>query len=124
MSIQTYKDLEVWKRSMELVKNTYLVSTNFPKNEVYGLTSQIRRAAVSVPSNIAEGWGRSTTGLFVQSLRISRGSLLELETELTIARELNYLSEEELTPLNQLITESGKMLNSLIHKLENKKNSV
>ncbi len=120
MSIQTYKDLEVWKRSMELVKNAYLISGKFPKSEVYGLSSQVRRAAVSVPSNIAEGWGRSTTGLFIQSLRIARGSLMELETELIIAKELKYLPEEELIPINQLIIESGKMLNSLIHKLENK----
>ena len=117
MKIQSYKDLIVWQRAMQLVKETYSVTRKFPKEELYGLTNQLRRAAVSVPSNIAEGQARQGTAEFRNFLSIARGSLAEVETQLLIARDLNYLSESEMTEILSTHTEVGKMLNGLINKL-------
>jgi four helix bundle protein len=101
---------------MRLVSLVYRMSQTFPKEEQYGLTSQLRRAAVSIPSNIAEGWGRATTKNYLQYLRISRGSLYEIETQLLIALDLKYTNDTK--PAMALIVEVGKMLNTLINKLE------
>jgi four helix bundle protein len=120
MAITSYKDLEVWKKAVELVTQIYLQSKKFPLEENFGLTSQIRRAAVSIPANMAEGWGRQTTKEYIQSLRISRGPLLELETEMLIAFNLNYIDKSDFTAINERISEISKMLNSLISKLEAK----
>lgn len=117
MTVQSYKDLIVWQRAMELVTDVYRVTKAFPKEELYGLTNQVRRAAVSIPSNIAEGQARKGTAEFRNFLSIARGSLAEVETQLLIARNLNYLDQTTLDQLMSTHSEIGKMLNSLIQKL-------
>ncbi len=117
-SIKSYKELIVWQKSMTLVKELYKITEHFPENEQYGLTSQMRRASVSIPSNIAEGWGRLSRKNYIQFLRISRGSLFELETQILISKDLNYIKDSK--EVNGLIIEIGKMLNSLIRKLTEK----
>jgi len=107
----------VWKKAMELVTDIYKVTRTFLKEEIYGLTSQLRRAAVPVPANIAEGWGRGTTGDYIQFLRIARGSLLEVETLMTISHNLEYVNTQELKPISERIREINKMINSLINSL-------
>jgi four helix bundle protein len=115
--INSYKDLLVWQRGMELVETVYRITSKLPATEQFGLTSQLRRGAVSVPSNIAEGYGRQATGEYRHHLLISRGSLLELETQLLLCQRLNYLPEEEIVSVLNEITELSKMLGSLISKL-------
>ena len=110
--MKTHIDLDVWKLSMDLVENIYKLSAQFPKEEMYGLTSQIRRAAVSVPSNIAEGASRQGNKEFIQFLYISLGSLSEVETQLMLSERLQFV--ENIQPvLNNTIT-IKKMLNGLI----------
>ncbi len=109
-----YKSLEAWKKSMLLVKDIYLSTKTFPKEEIYSLTSQIRRAAVSVPSNIAEGSVQKHKKETLQFLHISRGSLYELDTQLNIAMLINVLNEENLMPLSKQTEECIKILNGLI----------
>lgn len=116
--IRSYKDLEVWKKAVALVTDVYRETRSFPKEEIYALTNQIRRAASSVPANIAEGWGRGKTKEFCQFLRIARGSLLELETHLIVAGNLAYIKADENQRLAAGIEEVSKMLNALIAKLE------
>jgi four helix bundle protein len=118
--ISSYRDLEVWKRSMELVANIYGITQAFPKEELYGLTNQLRRAAVSVPANIAEGWGRGTTREYIQFLRIARGSLFELETLINISSKLEYAKVQNQQQILQEIQEIGKMLNALLKRLRQK----
>ena len=113
-----HKDLEVWKESMNLVEMVYSLANQLPGDEKFGLISQLKRAAVSVPSNIAEGWGRESTKNFVHFLRIARGSLYELETQLIISKELKYC--KDFGKIDGFIIEIGKMLNSLIKKLGDK----
>lgn len=115
--MQTYKELLAWQVSMELVVQVYRLSKRFPREEVYGLTSQIRRCAVSVPSNIAEGQGRATRGEFIQFLCTARGSLFELETQLIIAKELGYLDLEMGAETADLLTRVAQLLNALISSL-------
>ena len=115
---KSYKELIVWQKSMLLVKEIYMLTATFPEAEKFGLTSQMNRASVSIPSNIAEGWGRLSRKSYIQFLRIARGSLFELETQLLITKELNYIKDCEKQ--EELITEISKMLNSLIKKLEEK----
>jgi len=114
--MRSHKDLIVWERSFELVITLYKVTANFPKSEQFNLTSQIRRAAVSIPSNIAEGTARSGKKEFIQFLYISLGSLSELETQILIASELDYLVSNEIL---STIEEIRKMLLGLIKKLKN-----
>lgn len=114
---QTYRDLLVWQKAMKLVEEVYRASQKFPKEEVYGLTSQLRRAAVSIPSNIAEGQGRKGTREFQQFLAQARGSLLELETQLLIAQNLGYLPQAQAEQLLKLTAEVGRMLNGLMNSL-------
>ena len=92
---KTYKELDVWLKSRSLVKDVYLITQSFPKEELYGLVSQMRRCAVSIPSNIAEGYGRQYKKETIQFFHIARGSLYELETQLFIAFDLNYLIESK-----------------------------
>jgi four helix bundle protein len=113
----SYKDLRVWKQSVDLALEIYRQTQNFPKNELYGLTSQLRRAAVSVPSNIAEGKGRSSDKELILFLHHSRGSLLELETQLFIARKLGYIEEPEAKHLLDQVENLAKALNALINAL-------
>jgi four helix bundle protein len=114
----TYEDLKVWRRAMDLVFEVYRGTTAFPKQEMYGLTSQMRRSAVSVPSNIAEGKGRFSRKELLQFLFYARGSLLELQTQITIARELGYLAAEEGTRLTDMAAEVGRLLNGLVDRFQ------
>lgn len=120
--INSYRDLIVWQKAMDLVINVYAVSKDFHADEKFGITNQIRRAAVSVPSNIAEGWGRKNLGSYIQFLRISFGSLCELNTQLEICLRLNYVNENDITGLKNQILQVEKMIKSLISKLELKNN--
>jgi four helix bundle protein len=113
----SYRDLIAWQKAKELAVEVYLATKNFPTNEMYGLTSQMRRAAVSVPSNIAEGQGRATSGEFVQFLGHARGSLLELETQVAISRELGLLSQESHSSLMRRSQEVLKIINGLSESL-------
>ena len=110
-----FRELIVWQKSMEMVTEIYRQTKLFPKEEVYGLTSQLRRAAVSVPSNIAEGQGRLTIGEFRQFLGNSKGSLAEVETQILIARNLGYLDDPE--PLLKQTSEVARLLNGLFKSL-------
>ncbi len=110
-----YKDLLVWQKAIALVTQVYVVTRTFPREERYGLTSQIRRAAVSVPSNIAEGQARLTPGEFRQFLGVARGSLAELDTQLIIATNLGYLTEAG--SLFEQLGEVGRMLSGLLASL-------
>lgn len=113
-----YKNLEAWKKSMEIVKAVYLLCKQYPKEELYALTSQTKRAAVSVPVNIAEGCGRRTRKDTAQFLYISRGSLYELETLLNIAVMIEIITEQEFNIFTPLIDENLRILNGLIHRYE------
>lgn len=115
-----YKNLIVWQKSIVLVKQIYLLTQNFPSEEKFGLTSQMRRAVVSVPSNIAEGQARRTTGDYVRFVSIAEGSLAELETQLIISVELNFCQKNETKDCFDLTTEIRKMLNALRRSLMNK----
>lgn len=112
MRLKTHKDLEVWKKSMVLAEVIYEITKKFPKDELYGLVSQMRRAAVSVPSNIAEGAARSTKKEFIHFLYIARGSLSELETQMILANKFGYIKSMEGLP--DLIVEIRKMILGLI----------
>ena len=111
-----YRQLVVWQKSMDLVE-VYRCTKSFPRDELFGLTSQMRRASISVPSNISEGKGRYTRGELVQFLFNARGSLLELQTQITLAGRLGYLGEAQVTNLEQRSAEVGRMLNGLITRL-------
>ena len=114
--IRNHKDLEVWKKSMDLVSNIYKITESFPNKELYGLTNQIRRAAVSIPSNIAEGAARNSKKEFIQFLYIALGSLSELETQIIIANRLEYLNN--LDTLLEDLKFSQKLINGLIYYLK------
>jgi len=117
--VRTYRDLIVWQKGMALVTEIYRLTKVFPKEEVYGLTSQIRRSAVSVPSNICEGYARNSDGDFARFLRIACGSLYELQTQLEITRNLEYLGDKEFQDVSGSSLEVEKMLSSLIGKINN-----
>ena len=118
---ESYKDLLVWKKSMVLVTEIYRQSLEFPKQETYGLTSQLRRSAISIPSNIAEGKGRRSASEFHQFLGNARGSLLELETQIQIAENLGYLNSAKSGDLARKTSELGKMLNGLMEAIARRK---
>lgn len=107
--MKTHKDLDVWKKSIEFVTEIYKVSKDFPKEEIYGITSQIRRAAVSIPSNISEGAARSSDKEFAHFISIALGSVAETETQLIIVRNLGYLSEDDFKYLENTLTNIRKM---------------
>jgi four helix bundle protein len=111
--IKSFRDLRVWQAGIEMVENVYRVTCQFPKQEMYGLTSQVRRAAVSVPSNIAEGHTREHGREYLQHLSVAQGSLAELETQLEIASRLGYLSLEALGEVLGQVTSLGKQLYAL-----------
>lgn len=115
--VNSYRDLIVWQRSMELVVEIYKLTDNFPREETYGLTLQIRRSAVSIPSNIAEGRHRGTRKDFLQFLRIAYASGAELETQIEIAKRLPKTKELNYEEIDRLLEEVMKMLNSIIKKL-------
>lgn len=112
-AIKSYKDLLIWQKGIEIVLLTYKITKSFPQEEMYALTSQIKRASVSIPSNIAEGYGRNTDKSFSHFIDISRGSLFELETQLLIAKELDFIKDFELyDKINFYIQEESKMINA------------
>lgn len=118
VSIRDYRDLDVWKAGMALAAATYKVTAEFPREELYGLVSQMRRACVSIPANIAEGYGRETTGAFIQFLRVAQGSLKELETLVTLSDQLGFLEDGKAASLSANCERLGKMLRGLIRALE------
>ena len=117
MKVRNYQDLIVWQKAMDLVEQIYAISQRFPREEIYGLTSQLRRAAVSIPSNIAQGQGRRTTADFLRHLLISYGSLRELETQTLIATRLQYLTKERCQDILRMAGEVGRLLNGLVSSL-------
>jgi four helix bundle protein len=117
-SVQSHRDLLVWQRGMDLAVASYELTSPFPKEETYGLVAQIRRASVSIPSNIAEGFGRENTGSFVQHLRIAQGSLKELETQVMISHRVGHCREDEQLRLLASCDELGKMRRVLIRSLQ------
>lgn len=114
--MSSFKELIVWQKSYQLTREIYLVSKSFPKEELFSLVSQIRRSSLSIPSNIAEGHARKGKKEFIQFLYIAYGSGAELETQLLLAKDMNYFSMKEYEKLHSLLIEVVKMLNSLISK--------
>ena len=116
--MKNYKELTFWKKSMDLAIEIYKLVKLLPKEEIYALSDQMRRAAVSIPSNIAEGQGRDSTREYIYFLNIARGSCFELETQLRICMNIGYLTEEKVIKSFNLIDEVGKMLTAIINKLK------
>jgi four helix bundle protein len=119
-SINSYRDLRVWQDAMALAEACYRLTRQFPREELFGLTSQIRRAAASVPANIAEGHGRENTGNFIQHLRVAQGSLKELETHLLLAERVGIMPASESQAALVLCESLGKMIRALIRSLQDK----
>jgi four helix bundle protein len=118
MMIQTYRDLDVWNTAMDLAEQVYVLTKPFPPEEKFGLVSQMRRAAVSIPANIAEGHGRKYTGDYVRHLSVARGSLTELETHLLLSVRLGFAAREQIEAAWLTSQNVGKMLNRLISSLQ------
>jgi len=118
--LKNYKELKVWQKAYQFCLGIYEITRRFPKEEKYGLTSQIRRSAISIPSNIAEGYGRKTTGEYIQALYISYGSLCELETQILLASDLDYIGAEKIEIFQKEMGDVERMLKGLIKSLENK----
>ncbi len=118
--LKNYRDLKVWQKSYELCLEIYTIAGKFPKEEIYGLISQIRRSVVSIPSNIAEGYRRKTTMDYIRMLYISYGSACELETQVLLAGDLDLIENSKLRPLKKDLAEIERMLKALIKSLENK----
>ena len=116
--VRSYRDLLVWQRAIDLVEAVYHATESFPKHEIYGLTAQLRRAAVSIPSNIAEGHGRLGPREYLHHLSIANGSLMEVETQVVVARRLGYLTDEVETMLYVRTAEIGRMAAGLIRALQ------
>jgi four helix bundle protein len=121
--IRDYRDLEVWQKAMGLTEACYRLSKNFPRDEVFGLTSQLRRAAVSVPANIAEGRGRRGTREFIRFIDVAYGSLMEVETHLQLADRLGYIGQPTTDDLLAASGEVGRMLNGLRTSLQTRLNT-
>ena len=119
-TVRGYQDLRVWKQGMQISKSIYLLTNSFPKHESYGLTSQLRRAATSIPANIAEGHARSSTKEYLKFLSIALGSLAECETFLILSQELGYSSSEESKKILERLGREGRMLRSLHRSLKRK----
>jgi four helix bundle protein len=119
--LRSYKELTVWQRAYELCLETYRLTAGFPKEEKYGLVSQIRRAAVSVPSNIAEGYGRKSIGEYLQSLHIAYASLCELETQILLAADLGFSDPRRSGLLKEAIGDVERLLKALIRALQRKR---
>ena len=115
--LQSYRDLLVWQKGIDLVVIAYKATSGFPKSETYGLISQIRRAATSIPANIAEGYGRGSRKEYLQFLQIAQGSLKELETHVIVSEKLFYLTSSQTKRVLTETDELGRMLGSLIRKL-------
>jgi len=117
--LKNYKELNVWQKSYDLCLNIYRITAKFPNEEKYGLTSQIRRSAVTIPSNIAEGYGRKTTVDYIRMLYIAYGSVCELETQILLAGDLGFIEKGELGTAKKYIAEIERMLKALIKSLDN-----
>ena len=120
--VNSYRDLQVWQKARLLVKDIYLITKSFPKEELYGLTSQIRRACISVPSNLAEGSSKGSTKEFLRFISIAYGSLAEIETQLYLACDLEYICSNNLDALIEKTSEIGRMLNGLDRSLNQRLN--
>ena len=118
MTIQSYKDLRVWQLAVDLAVASYKITAEFPSDEKYGLTAQIRRSAASVPANIAEGYGRESKGAYVQQLRVAQGSLKELETHLIVAHRVGIAREAAVQAIANQADDVGRMLRSLIRSVD------
>jgi len=118
--VQSYQDLIVWQRGMDLTEEIYRLTETMPQTERYGLISQMQRASVSIPANIAEGWGRQSTGDYIRFLRIAQGSAAELETELLLAQRLELVKPEATDQAMATLTEVRKMVRSMISTLQRK----
>ena len=116
--LKNYRDLKVWQKSYQVCLKIYTITKDFPKEETYGLTSQLRRAAVSIPSNIAEGYGRKTTPDYIRYLYIAYGSNCELETQILLSGDLEYIKSEKLKEIQEAMGEVERMLKALIKSLE------
>lgn len=117
MGVKRYRDLNIWKKGIELVKDVYKVTGKFPKQEVYGLISQMRRSAISIPSNVAEGFRRYHNKEYKQFLYITLGSCAELETQITIAKELDYITQEIEAVFLEKLDHICRMISNLLKKL-------
>ena len=115
--MKTYRDLLVWQKAITFVTKTYKATKMFPKEELYGLISQMKRSAISIPSNIAEGYGRKSRNDYLRFLQIAMGSLFEIQTQLEIARNLGFVPEDSFNELYENSREIERMLSSLIRKL-------
>jgi four helix bundle protein len=121
MGILSYKDLLIWQKGLDLAVNVYQLTKDFPESEKFALSSQIRRSASSIPANIAEGYGRQSTKSYSQFVKISRGSLYELETHLLLAEKLEYIASKELlNKIKEQLLEESKMLTAFNKKIDNK----
>ncbi len=118
--VRSYRDLQVWQKSRILVSDIYKLSSAFPKEEMYGLTSQMRRAAISIPSNIAEGSSKGSTREYLRFLSIAYGSLCELETQLYLAQDLGFIAPDAINLILEKTNEIGRMINGLSRALEQK----
>ena len=113
MTVKSYRDLDVWNASMDLVVEVYRITNSFPTDERFGLISQLRRASVSIPSNLAEGHSRNSTREFLHHISIAMGSLSETETQITLAERLNYATTAEIAPVLQMCDQIGRQLRNL-----------
>lgn len=120
--INTYKDLLVWQKAVAVVTSIYTLTKSFPQEEKFGIISQLNRASVSIPSNIAEGWGRESTKSYLQFLKIARGSLMETETLLEISKNLKLITDIDFTAISNDLEEVSKMLQGLIKSIQQKIN--
>lgn len=118
--IKSYRELLIWQKSIQVVTNIYKLTRDFPKEELFGITSKMRRCAISIPSNIAEGFGRNSQGDFKRFLNISLGSTYELQTQIEISQNLEYLNTENYKYLMESCVELEKMMNSLVSKIKAK----
>jgi four helix bundle protein len=116
--VRSYRDLRVWQTAMDIAEGCYLVTKNFPKDEMYGMVSQVRRSAASIAANIAEGYGRDSSGSYANFLRIAQGSLKELETHLVLSVRVELATKDLLDPLLEKCDVLGRMLRSLIRSIE------
>jgi len=124
MVIKSYRDLQVWQKAIDLVVESYKIVNLLPENEVYSLGTQIQRAAVSIPANIAEGHGREHLGDYLHHLSCANGSLMELETHFLIANKLSYITEQQLESLLRSTSELGRMLSGLVNKLRARRETL
>ena len=122
--VRSYRDLKVWQAGMNLAEQAYRLTRLFPRDELFGLTSQIRRAAASIPANIAEGWGRAGTAEYIRFLQIAQGSLKELETHLLLSERVQLTKAEQTQPMLQTTDELGRMIHSLLGSLKRRKNGA